>query len=333
MNSSSTFSDSSESFENILSLIFTLLGVMDTFDYVAIAFGILPNLWILLATLTSPDLRARMRNKIVCSFCVLHLLNCLLFMPMEIEIDRLSRRYDILNCDLRNFVKLMELLQDFISNWTLVLLVVVFIARICDFKPCAGLTSLTTTLGTYAILISPWVASLVIIPGVRNSLSHYVTSNISSTFSGCMFTTSDETLVIKSLDTAVPMFTAVTLMVTAVVLRRRRFTRGSPGDMEVELIERGPEVDGHIGYTAAVGVSLVCDFATAFMSFDLVEMEIVPRWVFYTVACIMSQTKVFLTPLPWLLFPDIRERVKTWRPWRRAKPGIDVTLVFKNVHS
>ncbi|CAL1541674.1 unnamed protein product, partial [Lymnaea stagnalis] len=303
-----------------ISLYNTLIQVRDISDYVAIAFGILPNLWILLATLTSQDLRARMRNKIVCSFCVLHLLDCLLFMPMWIEAIRLSKRYGIFNCNLFNFITLIYLLQDFISNWTLVLLVVVFIARICDFKPYAGLTSLTTTLGTYAILISPWVASLVIIPGVRNSLWYsYLKSNNISTTDGCVYSTPDAFLVIKSLDTAVPLFTAVALMVTAVVLRRRRFTRGFSGDMEVELIERGPEVDSHFGYTAAVVVSFVCDFATAFMIFDLIEIRMTQRWVFSLVAYVMSQTQVFLTPLPWLLFPDIRERVKTWRPWHSVK--------------
>ncbi|CAL1541675.1 unnamed protein product [Lymnaea stagnalis] len=320
MNASRTFSNRARSYGDIVSLLMTLMQVIDTSDYVALAFGILPNLWILLATLTSQDLRARMRNKIVCSFCVLHLLNCLLFMPMRIEVTRLRRLYYKINCDFYNFVTLMELLQDFIFNWTLVLLIVVFVARICDFKPYAGLTSLTTTLGTYAILISPWVASLVIIPGVRNSLWYsYLKSNNISTTNGCIFSTSDTLLVIKSLDTAVPLLISVALMVTAVVLRRRRFTRGFSGDMEVELIERGPEVDGHFGYTAAVVVSFVCDFATAFMIFDLIEIRMTQRWVYYTVAYVMSQTKVFLTPLPWLLFPDIRERVKTWRPWHSVK--------------
>ncbi|CAL1532559.1 unnamed protein product [Lymnaea stagnalis] len=332
MNSSFLFNNSSRAY--VMSLLFTLRKARDVSDYVTVAFGILPNLWILLAILTSKDIRARMRNKIICSFCVLNLLNCLLFMPMQIEAIRLNRRYKSVSCYFASAVSLIYLLQDFICNWTLVLLVVVFIVGICDYKPCAGFANLTTTLATYAILALPWAASLITVPVITSSTFYpYMRDRNVSYTEGCIFATSDAFLIIKSLDTMVPLLVAVGLLVAAVVLRRRRFTRGFSSGMQVELLDRGPEVDDHFGYTATVVVTFVCDFAVALMVFDLVEMRMTQRWIYSTVAYIMSQTKVVLIALPWLLFPDIRERVKTWRPWYCAKPGIDVTLVFKNVQS
>ncbi|CAL1541673.1 unnamed protein product [Lymnaea stagnalis] len=65
-----------------------------------------------------------------------------------------------------------------------------------------------TSLGTYAILVLPWAASIITIPIVT-----------STTMSPCMFKASNTDLVIKSLDTAVPLLTAAAVLVAAVVLR------------------------------------------------------------------------------------------------------------------
>ncbi|CAL1541676.1 unnamed protein product [Lymnaea stagnalis] len=322
--------------EDFTSLLSTLWRVWFAGHYLSIGLGIVLNLWLLLAILTSRDIRARMRNKIVCSFCVLHLLNCLLFTPMELEITRLMRLFHRVSCYVLSSVHHVLLMQDFISNWTLVLLVIVFVAQICDYKPCARFKRSTIAIGTYALLALPWVASLVTIPGITTPTFYSFVRNLNVSlayFEGCIFVTSDAFLIIKSLDTMVPLLVAVGLLSAAVVLRRRRFTRGFSSGMQVELLDRGPEVDDHFGYTAAVVVTSVCDFAEALSFLELFEMGMKQRWIYSVVEIFLSETKVFLIVLPWLLFPDIRERVKTWRPWHCAKPGIDLTLVFKNDHT
>lgn len=313
---------------SVLSIVFY------TADCLPIVLGIVPNMWLLLAALTSKDIRSRMRNKIICSISVLHLLNCLLLTPMRLEVKHLESILVPVNCYLLIAVNMMALMDDFITNWSLVTLVAVFLAQTCGCRPRARFSSPMVVVGTWAVVVMPWVASLIAVPAITASsyYSFWERHNITAFRDSCYFSIPEAFLIIKSIDTVVALLIAVALLVTAAVQRRRRFARGPPSGARVELIDREPEVDEHYGYTAAVMLTIVCDITDA-LFLELIDFKLFPRLIFSATSYFLSQSKVFLGPLPWLLFPDIRERIRTWRPWHCTRPGNDTTIVLGHVQT
>ncbi|CAL1545776.1 unnamed protein product, partial [Lymnaea stagnalis] len=50
--------------------------------------------------------------------------------------------------------------------------------------------------------------------------------------------------------------------------------------------------------------------------------------LFVVISVLLSDARVYLIPVSWLLFGDVRERLRTWRPWYRPGPGIDLTVNY-----
>src|SRR5204862_422601 len=126
-----------------------------------------------------------------------------------------------------------QLIQDFIGNWLLVMMISVFIAQIEDFNLKTKLTPLGVTLGTIGLMVLPWIASGVIIPVVVHEYYH----DLEMAPKGCSYPTADALTIFKSFDTAVPILLAIILVAVAAFLKYRRFTRGfSNNSMHTELI-------------------------------------------------------------------------------------------------
>ncbi|BFZ20421.1 hypothetical protein BsWGS_23460 [Bradybaena similaris] len=284
------------------------------------------NLWFLVAILSSPVIRSRLRNKLICSSFVLHLINCAFILPTT-----LGTMNQDLNCALLTAVINVELMQDLVSNWLLIELISVFIAQIQDFNPRSRLSSRAATLGTIVLLAFPWVASLVAVPVIAFEFYRQVPDEEKF----CFFLTFDALEVLRSMDTALPIILAILLVTAAAVMRHRRFTLRNSSGMQTELLDPGPEIDSTLAYVIAVIVATLCDFLRLIFAFafDLYWLDFLTLMKLNFLAYVLPYYRAVLAPLPWLLLPDIRQRIRTWRPWHRPSPGVDLTMAYKRERS
>ncbi|CAL1545775.1 unnamed protein product, partial [Lymnaea stagnalis] len=227
-------------------------------DSIFIALGTLFNTWLILAILTSSPLRSRMRNKILVSLSVLFLSESVVRGPIQVMVfHKLWNGVDV-DCRVITSIYNIQLMQDFISNWTLVLMILFYLAQLVDFKPHLPFTSLGTTLATVGVIALPWAASLVTVPSIMKDYHNRL--NTTGYLQRCVHPTNDAYVVFKSIDSAVPLIVAVAVTAVAVVLRRRRFApRSSTPGMQVELMSKGPEVDEHTPYVATTVTSALCN--------------------------------------------------------------------------
>ncbi|KAI8794793.1 hypothetical protein BgiBS90_005169, partial [Biomphalaria glabrata] len=220
--------------------------------------GTLLNLWLLLAIATSQELRSRMRNKLLISTCVLHLLLCLVEGPLQTTFAYsnehvCSHFYAAINT---------ELMLDFVSNYTLLTMVIVFVLQLIDLKLSVWLSMLEQRLVTVGVILLPWVASLITIPAmIMGSVKVRITPECSIPYSYATM---------RLLDTLLPLSLAAVITVVAVLKKRRRFRAGfTSSGMQVELLSPGPEMDEAKTYVAAVGVALCCDSIIALFELEL----------------------------------------------------------------
>ncbi|BFZ20419.1 hypothetical protein BsWGS_23458 [Bradybaena similaris] len=283
------------------------------------------NLWFLAAMLSLADVRSRLRNKIICSSFVLHLISGTIILPVIGCYELISFS---ISCVQHSILAHLYFITELISNWQLVMLLAVFLAQIMDFDPTSKLSSGAATLGTIGLLVLPWAASLVIVPVITHEYWKYSPYQ----YYDCHNIHPDSMDAFRSLDTAVPIVLAIVLLIIATYFKYRRFNlRNSSQSMHVELIGRGPEIDNTCVYVLAIAVSIVCDLPQLLMTFDvsLYQTNQIVKWyITVIVANLMNDIRVILMPITWLLLPDIRQRIKTWRPWYRPAPGIDLTMTY-----
>ncbi|BFZ20418.1 hypothetical protein BsWGS_23456 [Bradybaena similaris] len=207
------------------------------------------------------------------------------------------------------------------------MLIAVFLAQTKDFDPTSKLSSGAATVGTIGLLVFPWVASLVIVPVSTHAYWKYSQYK----FYDCQSLHPDSMSLFRSIDTAAPLVLAVVLVIIAAFFKYRRFhLRNSSRSMQVELIGRGPEIDNTLFYVVAVAVAIVCDLLQLLVRFNVnfPQRRILHWLIVVIVSGILSEFRVILMPITWLLLPDVRQRIKTWRPWYRPSPGIDLTLTY-----
>uniref|UniRef100_A0A0B7BJK5 G-protein coupled receptors family 1 profile domain-containing protein n=1 Tax=Arion vulgaris TaxID=1028688 RepID=A0A0B7BJK5_9EUPU len=283
--------------------------------------GTLINIWFLAAILSSQDMRSRLRNKLICNTIILHLVDGILVMPIATGSYLSGSDY---NCVLQTALDSIRQIQDFIGNWLLVMLIVVFIAQIQDFNPGIKLTPRAVIVGTIGLLTFPWIVSIIVVPITTHEIYYKVTGIRGSCFPALQ----DAITIFKYLDTVLPILLAVILLAVAAVLRYRRFTSGS---MQIELINRGPEIDNTFAYVTAVVVSILCDFLQIIVfigNVNLYRYGLSTMFTMYAITFLLADLRVVLMPLTWLLLTDVRQRIKTWRPWYRPAAGIDLTVTY-----
>lgn len=215
--------------------------------------GSLINLWFLAAILSSPEVRSRLRNKIICNSFVLHLLNCAIILPATVDSFYGN---PFRSCIYYAVIDNLNLMHELVSNWLLVMLIAVFIAQIEDFNPASRLRPRTAIFCTVVLMVFPWIASLVIVPVI----THGYRMHGSESLDYCFISPIDSLEVFRSIDTALPILLSILLLIVAALRRRKRFThRNSTGSIQAELFGCGPEIDRTLPYVAAVIVSTLCD--------------------------------------------------------------------------
>ncbi|KAI8794796.1 hypothetical protein BgiBS90_005172 [Biomphalaria glabrata] len=298
-----------------------LLITFKTMFFVTIVLGTLLNLWLLLAIVTCPEMRSRIRNKLIVSNCVLYLVQCLVEGPLDVA----ALSSDTKSCSIFHAVINIMLMLDFVSNYTLLTMVIVFVLQLMDLKLSVWMSELKQLVVTLGVLLIPWVASLLTIPAMVTTSDKYII------FADCPIPRSY--LIFRIVNTIVPLMLAAGVSVAAALMKRRRFSAGlNPSGMQVELLSPGPEMDEAKTYLVAVAVSFLCDIGVTIMEFDLGIPAVETRIILGFSTVTLETIRPVVMALPWLLFNDIRQRLKTWRPWYRPEPGIDLTQAQGGQH-
>lgn len=210
--------------------------------------GTFPNLWFVAAILRSPELRSRMRNKIICNTLVLHQVDSA---PVLCFYAAISTVHNLPStCFSYLVVHSIQRIQETIISWHLVMLIIVFIAQIEDVNLKSKFSPWIVQVGTWTSLIIPWVFSVILVPSV--SIGSY----------DCFFILYSTRQTLRILNTALPIILYVHRMLVAVFLRYRRFNKGHSSFKENELVSQGHEVDGSLPYIAAVIISTACDITS-----------------------------------------------------------------------
>ncbi|XP_012941852.1 uncharacterized protein LOC101863766 [Aplysia californica] len=309
---------------NIIKLTIDLKALdtaQNSFYGIFIVLGVPINLWFLVALLRSPEFQARLRNKLVSSLLVAQLLETGVIMSVYLIVKFVfrSRSFTPEMCSVMSLSRNLTIIQDFIANWTVVLIVAVFLAQVNDFDLSHRLTPLALRIVGIGLPAIPWFVSLLLIPIITK------VEAIPKFF--CVLAKKQSMVIFKSLDCIVPILAATVLLAVAAFQKRRRYAAGS-GVMKSELIGRGPQIDSVIPYVVIVSTAIVFDSPnmTRFFGYPFENWN--SRIIFVYVSHLLVNARSVVMPAILLLLPDVRERIKTWRPWYRPAQGIDLTVGY-----
>ncbi|KAK3803964.1 hypothetical protein RRG08_011358 [Elysia crispata] len=308
---------------NELLQAFTILLSFDSVYFVLTA---AINSWLLASILTSETLRHKVRNQLICSLAILHLLDAFFINIIEItlSIGELKIWSWMCNCSLNQYLEVMNLICSAIADILIATLASVFLAQVLDFDPIWKLEPRRQKTGKFILLVFPWVfagiAAPLTIKAIRAEGYYCHQADWSRYF------------IMKTAYTVVPLCLAIMITAAAVTLRRIRFVRDSitaQGIMYVQLSGSGPEIDNSLTYITAVIVSALCEITLLVVYFEAGSGKYRGLIFIYT-SMTVSASRSALLPLTFLFLRDIRERIKTWRPWRRgaAPIGIDLTVAY-----
>ena len=153
----------------------------------------------------------------------------------------------------------VTLVEDFVSNWTILLLQVVFLAQISDFSISQKLSHISQhfpkanvpAIATFLIIALPWLAALVTVS--------IVTGLDGGGYKNCWFHTFTSVKKLFVVSCPTPLLVTTVLLVASAYLRHRRFSSQMGGSMSAELISRGPEVDKVLPYGVMVAAAVFMD--------------------------------------------------------------------------
>lgn len=212
------------------------------------------NLWFLVAILRSEELRSWLRNKIICNIFLIHLANSVIIFPLAGIVVGLIVTDQYYSCHLDTSTTKLWIIQDFIANWLLVMLVATFIAQIVNFDPKTKLTPRVTRFCTWGLLVFPWILSFLIVPltvhGYRRDLLQIT--------SYCVNVELELLNIFRTVDTIVPMCLMVILLIIAAFLKYKVRGRSTSSSRAV-LIRGSAMTDGLRVYVVAVAVAILCD--------------------------------------------------------------------------
>ncbi|CAG5135550.1 unnamed protein product [Candidula unifasciata] len=298
-----------------------------TVDTIFTVAGTLINVWFLAAMLLSPEIRARMRNKIICGVLVVNLTESLILCPITAirAASMLIGVYHKFDCSFQTIHNIIYHIQDFVGNWYILILLCVYMVQIVNFEP--RFTPLWKTILTGVILISPLIFALLFVPLTMKS--YYLRYSDDR----CLITTYQAIKVFKALDTIVPQALASLLLVVTAVFKYRRYPQEHSFDtLRAQLIDDRSQIDPLKPFIALLVTAVVTDLpmVVAFMSPLLFIRLGFHVWVsLYLVFGIVTYLRLIIVPLVMLLFPDIRERIKTWRPCGRSALSADLVVTYE----
>ncbi|RUS75774.1 hypothetical protein EGW08_016460 [Elysia chlorotica] len=287
---------------------------------VFVVIGTLLNLWLFFCIVTSKDLRERFRNQLICNMAVLHLTESLIKSPIIVAfiLKVLSGNTIEEPCHFIAAINNTERIQSFIVDWLLVFLVALFLAQVLGCSPPNKLTPLSLRIGKVLLHVLPWAAALVVTP----SLVYFYQGE-----NACLSPPYLSHFVFTSINTVTPVILSMVLAILATALscwRRQSWA----SRMGANLINGPRDVDSCFAYIAAVVTTAACEICNvAFYMYLKINMRFLGIG-FEAAALILSDSRVIFMVLPWLLLSDVRCRLKTWRPWYRPPPGIDLTVTY-----
>ncbi|XP_059166795.1 uncharacterized protein LOC131949049 [Physella acuta] len=294
------------------------------FNISCLVLGIPVNIFILTAILTSPSLRLKLRNQIIAIMCVCFLVEVVVESSyVTYIINRLDEI--MMNCDLKIFSFNIHVLADFIITWYVVALLIIYNAKLNDFDPKRLVNEKTLKIGTGVVLSLPLVLAVITIPPTIHTL---MKQNPISNYRCLLLTIEDyQNLLVAS--TITPLLSAIVLLVVAIVAYRRRFRLGIFGQPAgVELMDGGTVVDKPVAYIVAVSLCVVCYSLHVILNFKDLARSFVESLRFFMANEFLENAFTYLLPLSWLCLDDVRERIKTWRPWCRTRQNVDITVSY-----
>ncbi|XP_059166798.1 uncharacterized protein LOC131949051 [Physella acuta] len=321
--SHSDFDDDSDYFLSIGLVIASQQILIKDSIITCLVLGNLVNIFLLVAIMTSQGLRQRLRNQIIATMCVCFIVEIIIESSVGLLKD--GKILDKLQfCRFMDSFLYVHAFLDFISTWYIVTLLIVYIAQLKDFDPRKYLTLKFLKFGHVAVLMAPLLLAVIILtPIIKISTDKYM-SEI------CKELDATDRKYIIVITTIAPIILAILLLFSALVFYCQRFRQGSrlPSDGLV-LLSRGTSVDKPVAYILAVSVSVVCFVANIIyiMYFDG-TLPLLTMLRLHIADDILQDIFVYLLPLSWLCFDDVRERIKTWRPWRRTRQNVDITVSY-----
>ncbi|GFO45992.1 hypothetical protein PoB_007249700 [Plakobranchus ocellatus] len=306
----------------------TSLIILGCATFAAVLLGLFVNIWLFASIITSREIRVRMRNQIICSILILHLLEIVFMQSITF-----FKTIDILwvmewplfkTCYYLDYSLSMSLIETVISDYLIVIVCAIFLAQLLEFDPATRLTPVTLRLGKLAFLSFPWVLGLIAIPV---SLELIAVKDYP-----CVKIDTSKHYVFCVIYTILPICLSIMLISAALLLRWRRFRLGPltvQNNTGVQQMGLGAEIDNPLAYIAAVAVCVLCEIVSIFIIFEASSGH--SRGVYFnTAAQILAQSRLVLLPFVWLFLRDIRERVKTWRIWHGTgpAPGVDLSVTY-----
>lgn len=249
-NNASRWANYSSQYMDSYRYFYKVLITVDTTFAVA---GTLINAWFLAALLLSPEIRARIRNKIICSMLVVNLTEAAILCPLSMIrlASILLRVYDRLDCYFETVYDIIYHIEEFLGNWYLVILLGVNTVQLTNIRPTV--TPLRTKMLTALIFVTPCVFILLFVPLTMEGYYHAGKRCLTSTFQLIK--------VYISLNTVVPLTLAIILLVVSAAIKCRRYLQGrSSSSLRVQLIDDSSQVDPLHPFIAIFATVVASDF-------------------------------------------------------------------------
>ena len=220
-----------------------------------VAVGVSINAWLLASILSSQELRVRIRNQFLCCIAIQNI-----FDDVFIAIPNIAWYFSILNskpivsCPMYMFTKMINVICSITSDFLIVALACVFLAQVLDFKPGSRLKVGQLRVGRVIALTLPWTLAAVAGPLSVWSISYQRRS--------CSVVNVRKYFILESSFTVFPLCLATAVIAVAVTLRQLRFGHGrltAQGNMDVQLMGSGPEIDNSSAYIGAILVCAACE--------------------------------------------------------------------------
>ncbi|BFZ00698.1 hypothetical protein BsWGS_03737 [Bradybaena similaris] len=139
--------------------------------------------------------------------------------------------------------------------------------------------------------------------------------------------------VFKSLDTVVPLTLSGLFLIATAVLKYRRYSQGRSSEtLGAQLIDVESQIDPLHPFIAIFAIVVASDFC-------MMCRHLIPRllsglvlkiWFDVLIAFeALTYLRIIFVPVILLLFPDIRERIKIWRPCRRSTLRADLVVIYQ----
>lgn len=251
-NNASRWANYSSQYMDSYRYFYKVLITVDTTFAVA---GTLINVWFLAALLLSPEIRSRIRNRIICGMLVVHLTEAMILCPLSVirVTTILLKRYESLDCYFETIHNNIYHIQDFVGNWYLLTLLSIYFAQVMNFEP--KFTPLWTIIFNVLLFVTPCAFALLVVPIVMKSYYAQYSDD------RCLTTTFESIKVYKSLDTILPQILATLLLVVTAVLKYRRHSQGRSSDtLQAQLIDGGSQVDPWYPFVALFITAVASDF-------------------------------------------------------------------------